>query len=375
MRRVHCGENPHDGRRFARAERTGAVREVYALDDGRTAGSGGMVEETKLVKRDARPSKRGGLIRRLAAVALFLTIGTGVSCVFTRPSRARIGVAPAALDAESVAFPSASGALLHAWFAPGRARGGAVLLLHGVGADRRVMLDRARFLRAEGYAVLLPDFQAHGESAGQYITFGALESRDALAALAYLRARAPGEPVGIVGVSMGGAAAVLANEHGAVANAYVLESMYPTIRDAVHDRLRAWLGPIGPVLGRPLIGLVGAQTGIVADSLRPIDRIGQLGAPVLVAAGTRDRYTTIAESESLYERASAPKEFWAVEGAAHVDLYAYAGAEYERRVGSFLARYLRPATTTARGEDAAAGVLAVADSGANPNSRRPIGDR
>ena len=307
--------------------------------------------------------------RGIAMATLFLALSTGVSCMFTRPAPARVGVAPAALDAESVVFPSESGTLLHAWFAPGRSGEGAVLLLHGVGADRRVMLDRARFLRAAGYAVLLPDFQAHGESEGRHITFGALESRDALAALAYLRARAPGEAVGIVGVSMGGAAAVLANEHGAVADAYVLESMYPTIRDAVHDRLRAWLGPIGPLLSRPLIGLVGAQTGIVADSLRPIDRIGQLGAPVLVAAGTRDRYTTIAESESLYVRASAPKEFWAVAGAGHVDLYAYAAAEYERRVGGFLARYLRPATATAARADR--GALSVGESGASPNSRRP----
>ena len=309
--------------------------------------------------------------RRIAMATLFIALSTGVSCMFTRPASARVGVAPAALDAESVVFPSESGTLLHAWFAPGRSGEGAVLLLHGVGADRRVMLDRARFLRASGYAVLLPDFQAHGESAGRHITFGALESRDALAALAYLRARAPGEPVGIVGVSMGGAAAVLANEHGAVADAYVLESMYPTIHDAVHDRLRAWLGPIGPLFTGPLIGLVGAQTGIVADSLRPIDRIGQLGAPVLVAAGTRDRYTTIAESESLYVHASAPKEFWAVAGAGHVDLYAYDAAAYERRVGGFLARYLRPATATTVAGDRS-GAMAADESGASPNSRRPM---
>ena len=315
--------------------------------------------------------RTGRIAGRSVAQAFLLAISaTGVSCVFTRPNVARIGLAPAALDAESVVFPSASGTLLHAWFARGRAGAGAVLLLHGVGADRRVMLDRARFLRAAGYAVLLPDFQAHGESVGKHITFGSLESRDAVAALQYLRVRAPGEPVGIVGVSMGGAAAVLANEHGAVADAYVLESMYPTIREAVRDRLRAWLGPIGPLFTRTVIGVVGAQAGIVADSLRPIDFIGRLGAPVLVAAGTRDRYTTLAESESLYTRASGPKEFWPVEGAGHVDLYAYASAEYESRVGGFLARYLRPAATATGETGSGDGADARSPSGARPKSRR-----
>lgn len=289
---------------------------------------------------------------RVALLALVLSATGVASCMFTRPSRALVGAAPAALAAQSVAFPSRSGSVLSAWFARGRSGGGAVLLLHGVGADRRVMLDRARFLHGAGYTVLLPDFQAHGESVGQHITFGALESRDALAALAYLRGQVPGEPVGVVGVSMGGAAAVLASEHGMDADAYVLESMYPTIRDAVRDRLRAWLGPIGPVLGPAFLGIVGAQTGVVADSLRPIEQIAHLGAPVLIAAGTRDRYTPLGESEALFARALEPKEFWAVAGAGHVDLYAYASAEYEQRVGAFLARYLRP--------NAGAGVAPVA---------------
>ncbi len=45
---------------------------------------------------------------------------------------------------------------------------GAVLLLHGVRADRREMLNRARFLKEEGYSVLLIDLPSHGESDGAH---------------------------------------------------------------------------------------------------------------------------------------------------------------------------------------------------------------
>ena len=44
--------------------------------------------------------------------------------------------------------------------------------------------------------VLLFDFQAHGESTGEHITFGYLE-RDAQAAIDFLR-RAPDEKVGVL---------------------------------------------------------------------------------------------------------------------------------------------------------------------------------
>jgi len=59
-----------------------------------------------------------------------------------------------------------------------------------------------------------------------------------------------------------------------------------------------------------------------------------------VIAGTHDRHTTSAQSQRLFDRASAPKEFWAVDGAAHVDLHRHARVEYERRVGAFFTQHL-----------------------------------
>jgi fermentation-respiration switch protein FrsA (DUF1100 family) len=81
---------------------------------------------------------------------------------------------------------------------------------------------------------------------------------------------------------------------------------------------------------------------IPADRLRPIDRIAKIGAPVLIVNGTEDRHVTIEEARAVLAAAVPPKELWAVEGAGHVDLYAFAKAEYEHRVGDFLARYLPP---------------------------------
>jgi pimeloyl-ACP methyl ester carboxylesterase len=283
---------------------------------------------------------RGG---RSVAIVLLAVGGSAfaASCTLASPSMSRIGAAPVALRADTASFPSTSGSTIHAWYGAGRAGGGAVLLLHGVHADRRVMAERARFLHDAGYAVLLPDFQAHGESPGAHVTFGALESLDAAAALDFLRARAPGERVGVIGVSMGGAAALVGPHGPLVADAFVLESVYPTIYAATRDRLRVWFGPFGPPMTTALLRMVGGRIGVVPDSLRPIERIALLTAPVLVAAGTADRYTTIDETRALYDRAISPKEIWQVQGAGHVDLHAYAPAEYERRVSAFLGRWLR----------------------------------
>jgi fermentation-respiration switch protein FrsA (DUF1100 family) len=283
------------------------------------------------------------IINRIGAGAVLSGALWASGCMLAGPAPAAIASPPDRLGAESVVFASGSGSRIHAWLVRGRAGAGAVLLFHGVGSNRTSMLGRAKFLHNEGFTILAPDFQAHGESPGEHPTFGALESLDAAAALAYLRDAAPGERVGVIGVSMGGAATLL-GPGPIAANAFVLESVYPTIRQAVSDRLATWFGPlswVGRQLTSTVINVVGSEVGVNEAELQPIARIGTIAAPLLLLSGTADPYTPLVEAESLYAHASGQKSFWPVAGAGHEDLYDYNPSEYERRVGGFLAQWLR----------------------------------
>lgn len=259
-----------------------------------------------------------------------LTVGLSLSA----PRPATLGPPPA--GAEAVHAP------VHGWFAPPAAPGqGAVLLLHGVWEDRRRMLARAERLQREGYGVLLIDLPAHGESPGARITFGAHEAAGAAAALAWLRARLPGERIGAIGISLGGAAALLGPAPLAV-EALVLESVYPTIDAALSNRLRVAAGVVPATLLAPLFHvLLPPVLGVGAADLRPIDRIGGITAPLLLISGAVDDRTTLAESRALFAAAAAPKRFLAIPGAAHVDLAAHDPALYWGAVLPFLAGALR----------------------------------
>jgi len=89
------------------------------------------------------------------------------------------------------------------------------------------------------------------------------------------------------------------------------------------------------------VGLMWPVIGVAPGALRPIDRIGGVGVPVLVVAGTEDDRTTMRESRALFARAAEPKSFWAVPGARHVDFAAYAPDEYRDVVLGFLVGVLR----------------------------------
>lgn len=275
------------------------------------------------------------------AVLLIFVIALAVAGSFlTAPANQSIGELPSDLAGNSVEFASESGSTIHGWFIPGEKGGGAVALMHGVRANRLSMLERARLLSKAGYSVLLFDFQAHGESEGKRLTFGYLESKDARAAIDFLRTHAPGEKIGVIGVSMGGAASLLASPSLDV-NAMVLEMVYPTIQQAITNRLTMRFGSWASVLTPLLSWQLKPRLGIDVDALRPIDTVGSVRAPKLFIVGEDDQHTTLEESRELFNAAAEPKELWVVNGAKHVDLYVVAKSEYERRVLDFFAKYLK----------------------------------
>ena len=284
----------------------------------------------------------GSLLLLVVAAIVVWIIGALLSA----PANRAIGSLPLDLKGNEVQFASDSGTTIHGWLIPGRRGAGAVVLMHGVRASRLDMLGRARFFSAAGFTVLLFDFQAHGESPGQRITFGYLESRDARAAAQFLRTSAPGEKIGVLGVSLGGVSTLLATP-GLKADAFIFEMVYPTFDQAVGDRLAIRLGGWSKVLTPLLTKQLKLRTGVSSQDLRPIDHVADLKQPKLFIAGSEDLHTTLAESQELFARAGEPKELWVVNGAKHQDLHAFSAAEYERRVLAFFERYLGSQTNIA----------------------------
>lgn len=286
---------------------------------------------------------RRALVTAAVSLLLAVLVVAAAGEVLSWPASRSVGTAPPDLHASSVQIPVSPTEFLSGWLARGSPGAGAVLLLHGVRADRTQMLDRARFLGAAGYSVLLIDLPAHGESSGARITFGANEGAGVAAALAFLCRELPAERVGVIGVSLGAASLVLSHPSPAL-SAVVLESMYPTIAEAVADRLEMRLGHFGSELAPLLLCQLPLRLGVTEAQLRPIAAIGELKAPVLVASGTSDRHTTWPETERIFAAAKEPKELWAVVGAAHVDLHSYSPKAYETKILTFLAKYLRHET-------------------------------
>jgi pimeloyl-ACP methyl ester carboxylesterase len=278
---------------------------------------------------------------QILAFIIAITLGIfAIGALLTAPAPTAVGTLSADFPVESVQIPAPNESTVHGWLVYGQPGGGVVLLAHSMRSNRLEMLSRARFLRDKGYSVLFIDLQAHGETAGEKITFGLRESENIEASIAFLRKTFPTERIGAIGVSLGAAAIVLAR-HDLKLSAIILESLHPTIEEAVDNRLKLHFGNYGSVLLPLMLSQLSFYLDTSTDALSPITRISNLNAPLLIISGTDDAHTTRLETERLYAAARAPKELWVVPGARHFNMHIYAGREYEQRISAFLSQYLR----------------------------------
>lgn len=283
-----------------------------------------------------RIRKWSGIAGGLGLVALLVAswlVGSSLISSANRP----IGPPPNDFPFSTIEIASESGSVLAGWHHEVADPVATAILLHPIRGDRRSMLSRARLFRKHGYSTLLVDLQAHGESKGSNITIGHLEKHDVTAAIEYVRAAEPDEKIVIVGRSLGGAATLLARPS---VDAVVLEAVYPTVSEAVHNRIKMRIGFLHHIVAPLLLMQLKPRLGISTDQLRPIDQLVHLNCPIVVATGDQDEHTTIGEARQIYDLVNSPKQFVAFEGAEHEDLYTFDALKYEEEVVGFVNRVI-----------------------------------
>jgi dipeptidyl aminopeptidase/acylaminoacyl peptidase len=276
----------------------------------------------------------------LAALVLGLL---GVWLIGSALSRSTpASVADAKLPARDVWIKTADGLDIAGTYRPGNSLSApGILLLHGNGASRAATDADAAWLAEQGFATLTIDFRGHGESDAADHSFGLFEARDAKVAFEWLRKYQGGARIGVIGISLGGAAALLGDEGPLPADAMVLQAVYPDIRSAIRNRLAERLGGALAALGEPLLSYQSwLRQGVGPERMAPMSAMSKVKAPVLMIGGAEDVYTPETETRALFEAAGGAKELWIVPGLGHAGMSDAATQEYRSRVGAFFARGL-----------------------------------
>ncbi|MDE2816815.1 MAG: alpha/beta fold hydrolase [Chloroflexota bacterium] len=281
----------------------------------------------------------------VVAVGVVLVISARTGHTLVHPDRTwRLDGLPAETPAlEPLAFPAADGTRLAAWFLAHPQPQGTVLMLHGFGTNHFGLVHLAYDLLAHGFQSLLFDFRGHGASEGEVTTLGLRERRDVIGALQYLRSRGDVDPdrIGVYGVSMGGATALLTLEDGMGVRALVTDSAFATLRGAIDHGFRRIAGLPPSIFRTPTVWFssrfVGEKLDHVLGRVRPIDRIKHTApCPLLIIHGTEDDVVYVQDAYQLYLAAEGPKELWIIPDAGHGRAHEKLRDAYVERVAGFL---------------------------------------
>jgi pimeloyl-ACP methyl ester carboxylesterase len=256
---------------------------------------------------------------------------------------------------QDVSVTASDGVQLRGWFAsPANANGDAVILLHGVGDNREGMAGFAELFLSKGYAVLLPDSRAQGESGGGFPTYGIKETDDVHRWFEWLAMQQHPNCVFGMGESMGAAIALQAVKTTPFC-AVVAESSFASFRQIAYVRVGQFAGT-GPWLGkialRPAVELAflyGKVTrGVFLTAASPENAVVGSRVPILLIHGLSDNNIPFRQSEWIHSHNPADITFWEVPGAGHCGAVNVVPQEFDSRVlGWFSAHDHRFAPTAA----------------------------
>lgn len=304
--------------------------------------------------RNAVPARKLAITGSLSALALggaFLGCAAYLGHRITRPTRIEaVTASPVASDIEDIRFQTGDGLTLHGWYLAAPEPRDAIVVCHGFGMERRELLDLALGLRAREHAVLLFDFRGHGLSDGIRSTVGYREAEDIVAAVNYLRGRKElaGREIGVAGLSMGAAAAILAAVECPEIAAVVADSSFATLRGIAARGLWQLYG-IPPFPFAPFVVWFAeffTRTRIRLN--RPVEAIARMTPrPLMLIHGMDDRLVPVSDARRLFAVASGPKELWLARGVGHAGAFHADEAGYIERVDRFFSRALGPPAATA----------------------------
>lgn len=199
-----------------------------------------------------------------------------------------------------------------------------LIFLSGIqGPTVTAFFGHARWLADHGYASLLVEMRAHGESEGDRISLGYEEHLDVRAAVDYILSspKYDGVPIVAYGLSMGAATAIAAAGLIPEIDGLVSLSAYSSWPDVFVDNMvrmgaPAWLA----ALERPFVeGYCILKFGLEGSRVTPKSEIRRLGRrPALLIHSTGDSDVPYGSFERLVASAPAHVETWVREGDHHM---------------------------------------------------------
>lgn len=219
-----------------------------------------------------------------------------------------------------------------------------VVFLHGFTQNRLAGLNYLEIYRRAGYNVLLVDLRAHGDSGGESVTWGNYEKHDLDAWIDWVRTLHPNGVIGVHGVSMGAATALMhaaLNERHRRVKFYIADSAYAELEPLLKKQMRERLALADDAFLPDLLFFYGNIVSYYKERFTfsqssPLEAVRHVTAPVLYLHGEADTLVPPEMSSELYKATKGPKEIHTFPSAKHASAVYQDWPRYDQIVEAFV---------------------------------------
>jgi esterase/lipase len=214
---------------------------------------------------------------------------------------------------------------------------GTIILLHGIRSNKNTFLDLSKFLAENGFNSVALDSRAHGESEGQFCTFGVNEKKDIQKVIDYLSEYEDINHIGTWGQSLGGAIGLQAMGFDKRIKFGIIESTFSDFKIIVNDYFDLHAGFSFAPFSNYLVNRTGSIAEFDAEEAKPIKYCEYINQPIIMVHGNADERINIKYGKANFSKLkSIHKEFIEMDSANHSNVWQVGGESYFERILVFL---------------------------------------
>lgn len=216
------------------------------------------------------------------------------------------------------------------------------IIMHGYGGDALKMSTEAKHIYNLGYNIIMPDLRGCGESQGDTVGMGWLDRMDILKWVDYIIKNDKNSQIILYGVSMGGAAVMMATGENLPENVKcaIEDCGYSSVKEEFDIQFEEFFGlPSFPVITSADI-VCFFRGGYTFEEASCVEQVKKSKTPTLFIHGSADEFVPFSMLDKVYNAAACPKEKLVIEGAGHVGSSGTDSELYWSTVEKFLNKYV-----------------------------------
>ena len=212
-----------------------------------------------------------------------------------------------------------------------------IIVVHGIGGSRLSMLAQAEALYEIGNNIIVFDLRNHGSSDGEITRMGFEERLDILAVVDFVENDLNIERDNIVlyGHSLGGVTTIFAASELSDLAGIIIETAYTDVENLITDGIPPQTGFPAFPFDQMLFAILNNMMGIDIATVRPIDVVSEINAPIFYMHSRTDIIIPYQHSETL-AAASQEATVWLVEESRHCCIFQNYPEEWQIQIETFL---------------------------------------